>query len=175
MRSALLYFYPLFFLILILVSCGKEEQSCQDGVFAPGDEEQTDCGGVCPPCDVADNSNDELEVVVATINGIPMSFSNYALTKNPDWILNMRNDSIDVYLNFGDGDSLGVRDLKDTLSSATLNSVGHNSITDATVLLSEIDYTENRLSGFVECKFVSNVSTNDTLRLINGTFENIPW
>jgi hypothetical protein len=160
---------------MLFVSCGKEEQSCQDGVFTPGDEIQTDCGGVCPPCNDSNNANDALEVVVATIDGVPMSFSNYTLTKNPDWILNMRNDSIDVYLNFGDGDSLGVRNLKDTLSSATMNSIGHNSIVDATVLFSQIDNAENRLSGFVECKFVSNASVNDTLRLINGTFENIPW
>src|SRR5690554_6631568 len=90
---------------ILLFSCDKEEQSCSDGVFTPDKEEETDCGGVCPPCNFQPTIVDTY--LSATVNGQLMSFSNYSLTKTPEWILTFQNDSLYFNVNFGDGDSLG--------------------------------------------------------------------
>ncbi len=158
----------------MLMSCKKDEQSCQDGEFSPGSEEQTDCGGVCPPCQ-DENDDQPIEVMLANVQGEALSFSNRELVKLPDWVLNFQNDSINVSVNFGDGDSLGARPIEVTNSSATFRGVPHSVLVEGTVLFSEINNTEQRLSGFFECKFLSDQNSLDTLIIKNGGFENIPW
>src|SRR5690554_4765093 len=96
--------------VLFLFSCKKDEQSCSDGIFDPDKEEKTDCGGVCPPCDFEPTVIDSF--LRADINGRAISFSNYNLTKNPDWILHFQNDSLDIKVNFGSDDSLGGRPIE---------------------------------------------------------------
>lgn len=161
-------------LTLMITSCNKNEQSCQDGEFTPSSEEQTDCGGVCPPCDTGEDPLVQ-EFLFAKIGGSGVSFSNRDLIKNPDWIMNFQNDSVNVTMNFGDGDSLGARPMEILNSGATYQGVPHSTFVEGTVLFTEIDHNENRLSGFFECKFVSDQNALDTLKVINGDFQNIPW
>lgn len=158
----------------LLSSCNKEEQSCQDGVYSPEHETQTDCGGVCPPCDTGEDPLPQ-EFLFANVQGEGISFSNRDLTKAGDWVLNFQNDTISVTMNFGDGDSLGARPMEITNSGAVYNGVVHSTLAEGNVLFTEIDHTENRLSGFFECKFVSDQNALDTLTVKNGDFQNIPW
>lgn len=159
---------------LSLVACKKEEQSCQDGIFTEGSEEQTDCGGVCPPCDDGEDPAPQ-EFLFANVQGADLSFSNRDLTRATDWVLNFQNDTISVTMNFGDGDSLGTRSMKAVNSGAVYNGVTHSALAEGNVLFTDIDHSENRLSGFFECKFVSNQNSLDTLYIKNGDFQKIPW
>ncbi len=161
-------------LTLLFLSCNKEEQSCHDGVFTPGSEEQTDCGGLCPPCDDGEEPVIE-ESVFAKVQGAGISFSNRDLIKNPDWIMSFQNDSVSVIINFGAGDSLGARPLKVQNSSANFQGVSHSTLAEGNVLFTEINNVDNRLSGFFECKFVSDQNVLDTLFVTNGDFQNISW
>lgn len=161
-------------LFFVFNSCKKEEQSCQDGVFTPGSEIQTDCGGVCPPCETGGVSTPQ-EFLFAVVEGEGISFTNRDLTKAGDWVLNFQNDTISVTMNFGDGDSLGARPMEITNSSALYNGVPHSLLANGTVLFTEVDNSENRLSGFFQCKFVSDQNSLDTLTVLNGDFENISW
>lgn len=160
--------------VFMLLSCNKEEQSCQDGVYSPEHETQTDCGGVCPPCDTGEDPVPQ-EFLYAKIEGVGNSFSNRNLTRSGDWVLNFQNDTISVTMNFGDGDSLGARSMKINNSGAIYNGEVHSTLAEGTVLFTEIDHTEDRLSGFFECKFVSDQNALDTLTVKNGDFQNIPW
>jgi hypothetical protein len=161
-------------IMLLLVSCKKEEQSCQDGIYTAGSEEETDCGGVCPPCEDG-NSPAIQEFLSANVEGEDIIFSDRSLTHSTDWVLNFQNDSLSVSLNFGSGDSLGARPIDPVNSGSVYQSTVHSNLTEGTVLFSAIDQTENRLSGYFECKFVSNENSMDTLIIKGGDFENIPW
>src|SRR5690554_7652362 len=83
-----------------------------------------DCGGVCPPC------NFEPTVVNSflstKVNGEPVSFATFTLVKSPDWILSFENDSINIQVNLGQGDSLGGRPMNVLYSSATYNTENHS-------------------------------------------------
>lgn len=159
---------------LLFISCKKEEQSCQDGIYTPGSEEQTDCGGVCPPCEDGSSTTIQ-EFLSANVEGEDIIFSDRSLTRSTDWLLNFQNDSLSVSLNFGSGDSLGARPIEPVNSGAIYNGVTHSTLAAGTVLFSAIDHTEDRLSGYFECKFVSNENSMDTLIIKSGDFENIPW
>jgi hypothetical protein len=161
-------------IIPLLFSCKEEEQSCSDGVFTPDKEHELDCGGVCPPCP-STNPNPYSPILLCKINDSATIFQDYSLNKTPEWILNFSNDSIVASLNFGAGDSLGARSITVTNSGATLNFDAYSTLVSGTVLFSEINHTDNRLSGFFEAKFLSNTDPNDTLILTNGDFEDIAW
>lgn len=160
---------------LVLLSCKKEEQSCSDGVFNSAKEEQTDCGGVCPPCNSSSSSHESDPYLFAEINSESVSFADFSLTKTSDWILKFQNDSITVFLNLGDGDSLGNRSIKIPNSKATYKNVDYSSLTGGKVLFSEIDHSENLLSGYFEAEFVSDIMSTDTLKITGGQFGNIGW
>ncbi|MEX2483055.1 MAG: hypothetical protein WED10_00750 [Brumimicrobium sp.] len=156
----------------LVFSC-KEEQSCSDGVFTPDKEEKLDCGGVCPPCESSEPSYTSL--VLADVNASFINFSNYELVKNPDWVLTFSNDTTNISLNFGDGDTLGGRDIFANGSGAVLNGAAYSNLADGYVLFTEINEEESRLTGYFQAKFVSNTDNNDTLRIINGDFEDVKW
>lgn len=172
MKGIRTFILPAVLSVMMLVSCKKEEQSCSDGIFSPEHEVGTDCGGVCPPC----YSNDPVvqSYLAARIDSVDMSFSNYNLERNPDWVLTFINDSLTVSLNFGDGDSLGARGIKPVGSGAYKNGVSYNFI-DGIVLFSEIDHAEDRLSGFFEAQLLSSVDVYDTMKITQGDFEKIKW
>jgi hypothetical protein len=159
--------------MFLLFSC-KEEQSCSDGVFSPDDEHELDCGGVCPPCP-SENPNPYSPILLCKVNDSAAIFNDYSLNKNPEWILNFSNDSLIVSLNFGDGDSLGARSINPVNSGGSIGAQGYSTLINGTVLFSEINHTDNRLSGFFEAKFLSDSDPNDTLILKNGDFEDILW
>lgn len=160
-------------LALLSFSCDKDEQSCSDGVFSPGKETKVDCGGVCPPCDFTPSIVDTY--LTTQVNGNPVSFSSYSLTKNPDWILNFNNDSLSVNINFGSGDSLGGRPMTSTYSVAELSNVNYSTLNSGFVILAEIDHTEKLLSGYFTAKFISDVNVFDTLVITTGEFAKINW
>ena len=161
-------------LITSLTFSCKEEQSCSDGVFSPEEEEELDCGGVCPPCPT-DDPNPYSPILLCKVNDSAVIFHDYTLNKNPEWILNFSNDTLNVSLNFGAGDSLGARDINPVNSGASTTVEGYSTLINGTVLFSEVNHTDSRLSGFFEAKFLSNSDPNDTLILKNGDFEDILW
>lgn len=161
-------------LIAFLFSCKDDEQSCSDGVFSPEEEHELDCGGVCPPCP-SDDPNPYSPILLCKVNDSAAIFQDYTLNKNPEWILNFSNDSLMVSLNFGAGDSLGARNINPVNSGANINAQGYSTLINGTVLFSEINHTDNRLSGFFEAKLLSDSDPNDTLILTNGDFEDILW
>ena len=161
-------------LISLVFACKEEEQSCSDGVFSPEEEHELDCGGVCPPCS-SEDPNPYSPLLLCKVNDSSALFSNYSLNKNPEWVLNFSNDSLAVSLNFGDGDSLGARSINPINSGASINSQAYSTLISGMVLFSEINNTDNRLSGFFEAKFLSNTDPDDTLILTNGDFEDILW
>lgn len=163
----------LIFVGFLMFSCKKEEQSCSDGIFSPDKEEEMDCGGVCPPC------NFEPTVVNSflstKVNGEPVSFATFTLVKSPDWILSFENDSINIQVNLGQGDSLGGRPMNVLYSSATYNAENHPVLADGYSVFAKVDHVKNELSGFFNAKFVSDNNTSDTLRLSDGEFQNVQW
>lgn len=160
--------------ISILFSCQEEEQSCSDGVFSPEEEHELDCGGVCPPCS-SDDPTPYSPILLCKVNDSSAFFQDYSLNKNPEWILNFSNDSITASLNFGDGDSLGARNINPINSGVSINGQAYSTLINGVVLFSEINNTDNRLSGFFEAKFLSNTDPNDTLIFTNGDFEDLLW
>lgn len=158
---------------LLSFSCKKEEQSCSDGIFTPEKETKVDCGGVCPPCDFVPTIIDTY--LTTQVNGKPVSFSNYSLSKTPDWILSFYNDSLSVKINFGSGDSLGGRPMLSTYSLGELSNVNYSTLSSGFVVFAEIDHTENLLSGFFTAKFISDVNVFDTLAITSGEFAKINW
>ncbi|HTO38690.1 MAG TPA: hypothetical protein VL021_09725 [Brumimicrobium sp.] len=165
--------YSLFLVgFLFLTSCKKEEQSCHDGIFDPEKEEKTDCGGVCPPCDFVPTAVDEF--VQVKVNGKFVSFTDYTLTKNPNWNLRFKNDSLDIRLNLTEGDSLGGRPIEQAQSTSTYAFKDYPTLYSGMVVLSDINHVENELSGYFQAKFVAN-NGFDTLFLTNGEFAKIPW
>ncbi len=157
----------------LLLSCKKDEQSCQDGVFTPEKEEQMDCGGVCPPCNP--HSDDIVSYLSADVNSKSITFGNYHINKTTDWILQFQNDSIVVFLNFGDGDSLGSRPIQVPNSKAIFKNFNYSTLTEGIVLFSEVNHSNNRLSGYFEAQFVSDIVSTDTLKLSGGQFEKVGW
>lgn len=158
---------------LLLFSCKKEKQSCSDGIFDPEKEEKTDCGGVCPPCDFQPTIIDTY--LSTKINNVPTTFSDFSLAKTPDWILSFENDTINVKVNFGQGDSLGGRPMEVINSTAIFNSNNYSTLGKGISVFAEVNHTENYLSGFFEAKFVLDNDVNDTLKITNGEFEKIYW
>src|SRR5690554_4905267 len=158
---------------LLLFSCKKEEQSCTDGVFTPEKEEKVDCGGVCPPCNFQPTIIDTY--LSAKVNGESISFSNYTLSKSPDWILSFENDSLNIQVNLGSGDSLGGRPMEVPNSKALFHSNIYSSLGSGYSVFAEIDHIEQSLSAFFNAKFVSDNDINDTLRITDGEFQKINW
>lgn len=165
------------FLLLIMVSflilsCKKDEQSCSDGIFNPEKEESTDCGGVCPPCNPNTDSN--FSFLEVTINGDRIYFGEYGLTKNSKWELNFINDSINISLNLGSGDTLGERPIEALGSSGFYMGHSYPVLVDGKSVFSAINQEDSLLSAYFQAKFVSNNGT-DTLFLTNGEFYEISW
>ncbi|HLV42149.1 MAG TPA: hypothetical protein VKY37_07715 [Brumimicrobium sp.] len=163
----------MFLTCLLLFSCKKEEQSCSDGIFTPGKEEKLDCGGVCPPCDFVPTPVDTY--LSTKINDVPTSFSTFSLEKSPDWILSFENDTLNIKLNFGQGDSLDGRPIQSIGSNAIFNTVNYSYINEGFTVFSEVNHTENYLSGYFNAKFVSDNDIYDTLKITNGEFQKINW
>lgn len=158
-------------------SCEKEEEidTCEDGLLSPG-EEQVDCGGPCPPCP----ESDPTPFAFADINGSETQFGDFILEKFDDWVINFKNDTIDITLNLGDGDSLGMRPLKAEFSKGKLYTVEYDDLANGICLFTDIDHENKTLSFFFEAEFATDPDSPfhnplDTLKVTKGDFENIPW
>lgn len=166
----------LVFSIAALSSCEKEEvDQCSNGVWDPG-EIGVDCGGVCPPCFPESSPS----LAFAEIRGEIIQFSNYELEKFDDWVLRLYNDTIDITVNIGDGDSIGVRPLKSEFSQAYVEPTHYGVLAEGLCLFKEIDVENQRLSFFFEASFGmnpngQNYNVLDSLHVLNGDFENIKW
>lgn len=126
-----------------LLSC-KKEQSCNDGIFDSKKEEKTDCGGVCPPCNYKPTVIENY--VSVKIKGKLVSFSDIQLIKSPEWKLRFKNDTIDIRLNLGAGDSLGGRPI-DTLDTyGVVKNASYAKYVSGLVLFTEIDHTKTHSS-----------------------------
>lgn len=164
--------------ILFLASCNKEQgekDPCSDGVWGPG-EIGIDCGGICPPCFPETNNS----FAIAEIRGKIIQFAHYELEKHGDWILRFYNDTIDVTVNIGDGDSLGMRHLKPAFSKAFVSPTHYNLLSEGRCVFKEIDEENQTLSFFFEASFGMdpngpNYNVLDSLHVRNGDFENIKW
>lgn len=161
----------------ILFACEKEEKidTCKDGILSPG-EEGVDCGGNCPPCP----PTPPMSFAFATVNDEMITFANYKLEKHDDWVLRFYNDSIDITLNLGNGDSLGARPLKSIYSTGYLNGKNYPILQSGINLITSIDHAEQKLSCFFEAKLTQdpnhiNYNMYDTLIVKQGDFENIVW
>ncbi len=167
----------LFFCVLLCFSCNKEEDvdTCQDGILSPG-EEGVDCGGPCPPCP----EPTPMPFAFANINGEGAQFGNYTLEKIDDWIINFQNDTINITLNLGNGDSLGLRPLKVQFSQGEFYSTTYDVLSDGRSLFTNIDHDKKELSFFLEADLTIDPDSPlfnplDTLKVRSGDFENIPW
>jgi hypothetical protein len=177
MKNTKAYSWVFYLLCLALLSCQKEaeEDQCTNGVWDPG-EIGLDCGGVCPPC----FPETESTFAIAEIRGRVIQFSNYVLEKHDDWILRFYNDTIDVTVNIGSGDSLGVRPLKALYSKAFFKPTQFNKLAYGLCVFKEIDEENQRMSFFFEASFGMdpngpNYNVLDSLHVRNGDFENIKW
>ncbi len=168
------YLFSIVITVLSMSACNKDEQSCQDGVWDEELEEKKDCGGVCPPCDDGNDNDAPTSLVFAGFDGEPVSFGNYGIERNNDWKLTFQNDSISVTLNLGDGDSLGVRPVKSTDTKLYYNNVAY-SFDEGTVMFTEIDHQNQRLSGYFEAEFLDQQNPPQPFVLQNGEFENVAW
>ncbi len=169
-------FIQLICLLVFLYACDKEEviDTCQDGIFTPG-EEGVDCGGPCPPCEEEISS-----LAFATINGFETRFDDYSIEKFDDWVIRIFNDTIDITLNLGNGDSLGLRPMKPLFSKAQLFNKNFSQLAQGRTVFMEIDHDEQRLSFYCDAKFTldpsgPNFNPLDTLFITQGDFANIPW
>lgn len=155
---------------LVFTSCKKDEPEvdpCTDGFLSVG-EEGIDCGGACAPC-----AEEIVPLATGSVNGADILFAFKNLSKPDNWYFNFGNDSLNVILNFGDGDSLGTRPIQTIGNSATFNSQSYSTFLGGTVVFAEIDHTNQRLSGFFEAEFMENVG--DTLKIEDAEFSNINW
>jgi hypothetical protein len=167
----------LFTIVLFCFACNKEEEidTCKDGLLSPG-EEGVDCGGPCPPCP------DPLPTpfAFASINGTGIQFGNYTLEKMDDWVINFQNDTVNITLNLGNGDSLGLRPLKVQFSKGKFYSTSYDVLSDGKSLFTNINENEKTLSFFLEADLTIDPDSPlfnplDTLKIRSGDFENIPW
>lgn len=164
-------------MFVFLFACNKEDETntCEDGLLSPS-EVGVDCGGPCPDCP------DPIPTpfAYAKINDTETQFSNYTLEKIDDWILNFKNDTVDITINLGDGDSLGARPLKAQYSKAQLFGLEYEILSQGQSLITNIDNDKKTLSFFFQAKFTidpnsANYNVLDTFYVREGDFENIEW
>ncbi|HLW39604.1 MAG TPA: hypothetical protein VKX31_04370 [Brumimicrobium sp.] len=132
----------------------------------------TDCGGVCPPCST--DPNPVFSFLTVSVNGKSVYFGDYTLEKSSVWTLQFKNDSIDVKLNLGGGDSLGERPIESVGSSGEYRQLNYPVLYSGRSVFSEVNQEDNRLSAYFQAKFIA-VNGIDTLFLSDGEFQNISW
>lgn len=165
-------------LMLIFISCDKKPvepaPSCSDGIMNNG-ELGVDCGGPCAPCQTLTTP-----VIFAVFNGEMTSFSNYSLSYGDTIFLTAQVDSVQLNLMF--------KNLTQPDESQQLNPIVPSGM--PYVVYNETNYTEidlqysvvvltknesNKLSGLFQLALPHGFNNMDTLKVVNGTFENIPY
>lgn len=164
---------PFILFFLIICSCKKSDKgNCYDGQLSEG-ELQIDCGGICPPCEsIAVNS-----FLLASVNNIPMQFSNRTLDENP-FILSFWNDTIDVQLHLGNLDSIGIYFIEHEFSQMMYSNINYTNLSFGHFLMTSNDETNRIMSGYFEATFINyalDSINNDTVRIKNGEFLNLTY
>ena len=161
-----------------LAACNKTEEqpepTCFDGIMNGG-EMGVDCGGSCAPCPTFSNP-----VFFAAFNGNFVNFPNYTAQYGDTIYLNASADSVEVNLIFKnlttpDESNLLYPFVPNLAPYVTYNGVDYsNANLDYSVVV--ITKNENsKISGLFQLALPHGLNNMDTLRVVNGTFENIPY
>ncbi len=158
------------FLFSLVIGCKKEDKvdTCTDGFLTPG-ETQIDCGGPCQPCQEQFFSSSR-----AVFENEFITFPNFSIDAIGNYVFSTSNDSLSLQLNFGNGDTLGGRPITPgTYSNASLNGVSYPTLTEGTVVITELNLEDSLMSGYYQAKLFRAVF--DTLIFTGGEFSNIPF
>jgi hypothetical protein len=163
------------FVILLLFSCKKKEEkkdSCLNGYKDIG-ETNIDCGGVCKPCPTV-----YIPSVQCLYNGSPMSFHTKALAFGSSiYSLSFFNDSIYVQINLGGSGIVGPNSILQNgtmiVKSNTTTNYTHSYISGVEGYISSHDMSKHRMSGLFQMNFFTPGSGADTVRITNGSFEDM--
>lgn len=178
MKATKLILFTLLGISFGLLACKKTAEppvgTCSDGYMNNG-ELGIDCGGPCPPCD-----SYAAPVFFAAFNAELVMFGNPTAFYGDTIYLAASNDSIQVSLRFKnltEADQSGQfwPYLQDGQAFVTYNGVNYTEIDTvySTVIITE--NTSNRLSGLFQLYLPYGVANADTLKVVNGTFNNIPY
>lgn len=164
--------------MILFVSCEKENQnpepSCFDGIMNNG-ELGVDCGGPCPPC-----SNTAPPFLLAVFNGQLTNFPNINVQYGDTIYINAVTDSVQVNLIFKNlitpNENNELYPLVPNLAPYVVYNGVQYTQTDPTysvVVLTE--NADNKISGLFQLILPHGLNNMDTLKVINGTFENLAY
>jgi len=165
-------------LILVTLSCSKkqvqQEPSCTDGFLNNG-ETGIDCGGPCAPCLGLTNP-----VFFATFNGQFTYFNNVSVQYGDTIYIHAITDSIQVNLSFK---NLTVPDennqlnpiVQSVLPFVSYFNTDYSNINPQYSVISLSKNENNRISGLFQLFLPHGFENMDTLKVVNGTFENIAY
>lgn len=178
MRFTKLLLFPCWCLALFLISCDKTENqpepTCFDGIMNNG-ELGVDCGGPCAPC-----STLTTPVFFAVFNGEFTNFTNVNLQYGDTIYLSAVTDTVQVNLIFK---NLTTPDesnqlyplISNLLPFVTYNNVDYTQMDPQYSVMVVTKNENNKLSGLFQLRLPHGFNNMDTLRVMNGTFENIPY
>ena len=175
--TKVLYFFA-GLVFVTFASCDKKEQlqepNCTDNVLNNG-ETSVDCGGPCAPCPEFQNP-----LFFGVFDGQIINFSNVSVNYGDTVFIHASVDSVQLNLAFK---NLTIPDASGQLFPLVATSqplVTYNNTDYAlfdpgysVVVLTETD--NSKISGLFQLALPHGFNNMDTLRVINGTFENIPY
>lgn len=178
MRFTKLTLLSILGLTLTFSSCKKtpepDQPSCSDGIMNNG-ETGIDCGGPCASCPPFSTP-----VFFAVFNGSLTYFNNVTVQYGDTIHIAAVTDSVKVNLFF--------KNLTEPDASNQLNPIVYG--LQPLVIYNDVEYTNadqnytvvaltnnqnNKISGLFQMRLPHGLNNMDTLRVINGTFENIPY
>jgi hypothetical protein len=163
---------------ILVAACNKKTEqpapTCFDGIMNGG-ELGVDCGGPCAPCPTFSTP-----IFFAAFNGDFINFPNFTAQYGDTIYLNAYTDSVQVNLIFKnlttpDEDNLLYPLVPNLAPYVTYNSVNYNNANPAYSVVVLTKNENNKISGLFQLALPHGFNNMDTLRVINGTFENIPY
>lgn len=161
-----------------LAACNKTEEqpepTCFDGFMNNG-ELGIDCGGPCAPCPTFSTP-----VFFAAFNGDFINFPTFTAQYGDTIFLNASADSVQVNLIFENLTTPNEQNLLYPLVPnlapyVTYNGVNYDQANPAYSVVVLTQNANNKISGLFQLALPHGFNNMDTLRVINGTFENIPY
>ena len=171
----------LFYILCTLaaaVSCEKkptvQQASCTDALLNNG-EIGVDCGGPCNPCPEVTTP-----IFFAVFNGDYVSFNNVQADYGDTISLSAHKDSISVNLRFK---NLNTPDnnghlypiIPDVLPFVTYNNTNYTTLHNQYSVVVLTKNENQKISGLFQLYLPHGFNNMDTLKVINGTFQNIPY
>ncbi len=165
-------------LLTLFYACDKDpkpqEPSCSDGILNNG-ESGVDCGGPCAPCPPFTG-----QVFFAIFNGELTNFNQVQVAYGDTIHIAATTDSVQVNLIFK---NLTVPDETSQLNPliygimplVTYNDVEYTQFDSTYTVVVLTKNENNKLSGLFQLRLPHGLNNMDTLRVINGTFENLPY